>query len=393
MDLVDIAILGMVLIGVANGYRRGFWLSATQYVGLVAGVVGGGAAAPAVTSLISGPLAAAKPIAAVVTLLVGGALGSALGYWAGERIRSGITGRRERGPLDGLGGGAFSAVAVLTIVWFLGITFSQGPSPDLAREIQGSYTLRKLDAVAPKTPGFLVGTQRVLAGVPFPQTFAGLEPMLPERVGSLPAEVNTAGVQAAAAATVKIEGRGCSGIVDGSGYPVGGDFVVTDAHVVAGTRDTKVLITGRQALSATTVLFDADRDIAVLHVPGLRLEALPQGEGSRGTQGAVIGYPLGQSIRVEPAVVDGAVVATGRDIYNENLVNRQIWIVEASVKPGNSGGPLVDLQGRVLGMVFAASSTQPDQAYALTNAEVARDVEKAKANPLPTDTTRFRCAV
>jgi S1-C subfamily serine protease len=391
MDLVDIAILGMVLIGVANGYRRGFWLSATQYVGLVAGVVGGGAAAPAVTSLISGPLAAAKPIAAVVTLLVGGALGSALGYWAGERIRSGITGRRERGPLDGLGGGAFSAVAVLTIVWFLGITFSQGPSPDLAREIQGSYTLRKLDAVAPKTPGFLVGTQRVLAGVPFPQTFAGLAPPTDQPLQT-PAGADTPQVRSAAA-TVKIEGRGCSGIVDGSGYPVGGDFVVTDAHVVAGTRDTKVLITGRQALSATTVLFDADRDIAVLHVPGLRLEALPQGEGSRGTQAAVIGYPLGQSIRVEPAVVDGAVVATGRDIYNENLVNRQIWIVEASVKPGNSGGPLVDLQGRVLGMVFAASSTQPDQAYALTNAEVARDVEKAKANPLPTDTTRFRCAV
>jgi S1-C subfamily serine protease len=359
----------------------------------VVGVVAGAAAAPPVTALVGGPLRVAKPIAAIVTLLVAAALGSALGYWGGEQTRAAITGRKERGPMDGLGGGAFSAVAVLTIVWFLGLTFSQGPSADLSRLIQRSTTLHHLDAAFPRPPGFLAGTERVLAGVPFPQTFAGLEPALPDRVGGLPAEVNTPGIQAAAAATVKVEGRGCNGIVDGSGYPVGTDLVITDAHVVAGTSGTKAIIAGRQPLNATVVLFDADRDIAILHVPGLRLDALPQGEGSRGTQGAVIGYPLGQSVRVEPAVVDGMVTATGRDIYNENLVNRQIWIIETSVKPGNSGGPLVDLQGRVLGMVFAASSSQPDQAYALTNAELARDVERAKANPVPTDTSRFRCAV
>ena len=93
-----------------------------------------------------------------------------------------------------------------------------------------------------------------------------------------------------------------------------------------------------------------------------------------------------------PAVVDGQVTAEGRDIYNQNLVARQIFVLQASVHPGNSGGPLIDLTGRVLGMVFATSASDPNQAYALTDDEIQPDIRDAEANPSPKDVSHFGCA-
>ncbi|HET9783266.1 MAG TPA: trypsin-like peptidase domain-containing protein, partial [Candidatus Dormibacteraeota bacterium] len=116
------------------------------------------------------------------------------------------------------------------------------------------------------------------------------------------------------------------------------------------------------------------------------------GPADRGTEGAVIGYPGGQAEKIVPAVVDGSVSAEGRDIYNENLVTRQIFVLQAVVRPGNSGGPLLDLQGRVLGMVFATSASDPEQAYALTDDEIMSDIHDAEANPAPKDTSRYDCA-
>ena len=106
----------------------------------------------------------------------------------------------------------------------------------------------------------------------------------------------------------------------------------------------------------------------------------------------MIGYPGGLSEKVVAAVVDGSVAAQGRDIYNQNLVTRQIFVLQASVHPGNSGGPLIDMQGHVLGMVFATSASDPNQAYALTDDEIAPDIRDAEANPTPRDTSHYECA-
>jgi S1-C subfamily serine protease len=190
--------------------------------------------------------------------------------------------------------------------------------------------------------------------------------------------VNTPGIQAAASETLKIRGLGCGGIVFGSGFPVGPGLVLTNAHVVAGTQGTTVLNPSGRGLSARVVLFDPDRDVAILYVPRLALVPLSQGAAHPGTQGAAIGYPGGGGEQVKPAVVNGQVRAEGRDIYGQNLVVRSIWIMQAEVQPGNSGGPLVDLDGTVVGVIFAASTSQPGQAYALTDAEVQPDIDKAQ---------------
>jgi S1-C subfamily serine protease len=130
----------------------------------------------------------------------------------------------------------------------------------------------------------------------------------------------------------------------------------------------------------------------VLQAPGFTGAGLALGPADRGTQGAVIGYPGGGSERITAAVVNGSVSAEGRDIYNQNLVTRQVFVLQASVHPGNSGGPLVDLQGRVLGMVFATSASNPNQAYALTDDEINPDLRAAQSNPQPKDTSQYRCA-
>ena len=391
INLIDILIVIAAVVGLANGYRRGFWLSFAQYVGLLVGVMLGAASAKYVLDYLQINNATARPLGAVLVLVIGGSLGSSIGFAVGEPIRRQILRTGIHTSTDSVAGAALSAFAVLIMCWFLGLSFSRGPSPEIAQQIQRSALLHGLDTLAPRPPPFLASVEQVLAGVQFPPVFAGLEPALPAAL-PVPESVDTPGVNRAAQSVVKVSSLGCGGIVTGSGFPVGNGYVVTNAHVVSGTTSHAIQKPDGTTLRATVVFFDPERDVAVLYVQGFATQGLTFGSGQRGTQGAVIGYPGGQGEKVVPAVVDGAVQAQGRDIYNQNLVTRQIFVLQASVHPGNSGGPIIDMQGRVLGMVFATSASDPNQAYALTDDEIAPDIRDAQANPSPKDTSHYQCA-
>lgn len=376
LTLVDLLIAVAIIFALSSGYRRGFWLSLAQYAGLVAGVVLGAALAPvAMNALnINGPTL--RSLVAIMILVVAGTIGSSIGFWVGEPIRLRILARPQSGRADSIGGAIFSALAVLSVSWFLGLSLSRIPSPALSSAIQRSTVLRVLDGIAPRPPAFLAQLQGIIAGVNFPSAFSGLEPT-PSAL-PLPATVDTPGIRAAQAETLRIQGFGCGGIVFGSGFPVGPSMVLTNAHVVAGTHGTTVQSSSGANFGARVVLFDPERDVAILYVPRLAAPALPQAGASSGTQGAAIGYPGGGDEKVSAAVVDGQVLARGRDIYGQNLVDRSIWIASADVQPGNSGGPLVDLKGNVIGVVFAASTSNTNQAYALTDDEVQPDIAAAQ---------------
>src|SRR2546421_9048886 len=186
---------------------------------MVAGfVIGAAVALPLLTALgVAGTTL--RPLAAAAIVLIGGSAGSTLGYWLSEPLRNAVLRRGIAHPPEMLAGALFSAVAVLSVSWFLGLTFSRGPSPDLARLVQRSVILRQIDAVFPRPPGFMSGVQRVLAGVPFPQTFAELAPPSTQPL-QLPATADTPQVRAAEASVFRVEGRGCGGVVSGSAYPV-----------------------------------------------------------------------------------------------------------------------------------------------------------------------------
>jgi S1-C subfamily serine protease len=376
---------------VANGFSRGFWLSLAQYLGLLIGVVIGAAAAQPLLDYLGINNPVARPLGAVLVLIIGGSLGSSVGFAAGQPIRHRILKERIHTVTDSVAGAVLSAVAVLAMCWFLGLTFSRGPSPELAYQLQRSTVLHALDYIAPRPPGFLARVESILAGVSFPAVFAGLEPALPGAL-PIPTSVDTPGVQQAASATVKVVSTGCGGLVTGSGFPIGGGLIVTNAHVVSGTADHRVQTADGTILPASVVYFDPEVDIAILRVPGYAGPSLAFAPAGRGTDGAVIGYPGGGRERVEPAVVDGAVEAQGRDIYSSNLVTRQIYVLQSYVRPGNSGGPIVDLQGRVLGVVFATSASQPNQAYALTDDQVAGDITQGRQSHSDVNTQQYACA-
>ena len=391
INLIDVLIVVAALVGLANGYRRGFWLSLAQYLGLLIGVMLGAASARYVLDYLAINNASARPLGAVLVLVIGGSLGSSVGFAVGEPIRRNILRTGIHTSTDSVAGAALSAFAVLVMCWFLGLSFSRGPSPEIAQQIQRSTVLHTLDTLAPRPPPFLASVQQVLAGVQFPPVFAGLEPTLPSAL-PVPATVDSPGISRTAQNVVKVSSIGCGGIVTGSAFPVGKGYVVTNAHVVSGTTSHNIQRADGTSIHATVVFFDPERDVAVLYAPGFTATGVTFGSAQRGTQGAVIGYPGGGLERIVPAVVDGTVQAQGRDIYNENLVTRQIFVLQASVRPGNSGGPLVDTQGRVLGMVFATSASDPNQAYALTDDEISSDIRDAQANPTPRDTSRYQCA-
>ncbi|HEY5034414.1 MAG TPA: MarP family serine protease [Candidatus Dormibacteraeota bacterium] len=385
-------IAAATLIGLANGFRRGFWLSIMQYLGLLAGVLLGATAAQPVLDYIHVTSPVARPIGAVLVLIIGGSLGSSIGYATGEPIRKRILRGGRHSTSDSLGGAAFSTLAVLVMMWFLGLSFSRGPSQEVAQQIQGSVVLHQLDSIAPERPAFLARVEDILSGVQFPAVFAGLEPALPSSLPvPPPATVDTPGVNNAAQSVFKVNSLGCGGLITGSGFAIGGGYVVTNAHVVSGTHAHRLQMPSGDDLPATVVYFDPARDFALLSVPNLTSPGLGFAPASRGTDGAVIGYPGGGPERIEPAVVDGAVEAVGRDIYSNNAVTRQVYVIQGRVRPGNSGGPLVDLQGKVLGIVFATSASDPNQAYALTDDEINSDLNDVKGRHT-IDTSRYQCA-
>lgn len=361
---------------------------------MVVGVVLGAALAPFILTALNITSASTRPWAAALVLVVGGSLGSTLGYWLGEPLRGALTRGAPPARAELAGGAVFSALAVLGVMWFLGFALNRGPNAGLAKTIQSSALLHVMNRTLPPPPAFLAGVEKDLADVPFPNTFIpGTEPNVAPLAP--PASIDTTGVRAAIEQVYRVEGRGCGGIVTGSAYPIGQHYLITDAHVVSGTSHTVVSQgqPGAQTLPATVVFFDPQRDVAVLYVPGAQLGPLAEGAAARGTQGAVIGYPGGGPETPEPAVVNDQVRARGYDIYNQQQVDRDILILQSLVRPGNSGGPLVDLNGHVIGMVFAASSTNPNQAYALTNTELQGDIDQGLNSTARIDTATYSCAV
>ena len=387
MDLVDLVIILALVYAGVMGYRRGFAYSVFSLVGLLVGLGVGSWMATTIPPLLHGYNGTIRTVLAVGILLAFALLGNALGGLLGARLRTTAL-RRRLGALDSLAGLGWGLLIVLVVSWYLGLVFEQGPIQPLAAQIQGSAILRALTRDLPTGPAWLGNLQHVFTDVPFPEVFANLIPPLPGPV-QLPTNLSgDAAVTRDAAETVKVVSVGCGGLVEGSGFPIASDVVVTNAHVVAGTHGTTVAVPGRPGvLAAEVVFYDPRTDLALLLVPGLNLTPLQfDSSAPRGTQGAVIGYPGGGTEQVVGAAVQGEIQAVGRDIYSTSLVSRQIYILQAAVIPGNSGGPFVNLRGQVLGVVFAKSLVNQDQGYALTAAQVIPDINRGEGDRTPVST-------
>ena len=384
MNLLDVLILLLLGVSVITGFRRGAALQLIAYTGLLIGLVFGALAAPGAASLVEQPVTQA--LVALGTLVAVAAIFDAIAWAIGARVWARARASRLD-PLDSWAGIGVGVLATLLAVWFLAFNLIQGPFPPVSRQIQGSAIVRGLDAMLPRPPSVLAQVRSFLDRFGFPEVFANLPPAPAGPVrGPSRGDVGRA-IRAADQSTVKIVGRACDAIQEGSGFVAADGYVVSNAHVVAGVSDPEIQSAG-STFPATVVLFDPQLDLSVLRVEGTPGEplALLEENLAREAAGAVLGYPEGGPLRGRPAAVRRVLSAVGRDIYGDSNVRREVYELQTTVRPGNSGGPFVTPDGGVAGVVFAASTTDGDVGYALTSTEVLPRVRRGIQATEPTDT-------
>lgn len=392
MNWIDIVILAAVVFALISGFQRGAIMQAFGWGGFLVGLIAGAALAPVVVEAFKprtdlGKTGMTLGIFLGIAFVIEGIVAA-----FGLKLRKKVKNQGAR-HADAAIGALIGVFFVFSTAWFLGYQFRRGPSAELAQQIRQSKILQAADRIAPNPPGFLAAIGRFLNHTGFPEVFAQLNPSLaPGAEAPPPGIARDPDIVAAAALTFKIESKGCGGVVDGSGFPLDDRTVITAAHVVAGTRDHRVMSSEGSTHRAVVVFMDTNKDIAVLRVDRpLGSLAFEDAVAARNTPGAAIGYPGGGKRTTSPAVVRTETEALGRDIYSNKLVSRRVYVLDAHVIQGNSGGPFVDVEGRVRGMVFAASASRKNEAYALSGSEVQRALRLSRGKSSAVATGR--CAI
>ncbi len=369
MNVLDLLLLALLALAGFTGYRRGFTLQAFGFGGLLVGLVVGALLVPFAAGMVESPWAKAA-VAALVLLSVAG-IGNGVGWCLGAHARTRAKATRL-GQADAVAGSTVAVVASLLAIWFLALNLVNGPFPTVAEQIRGSAVVRALDAALPEPPSLLGQVRRLFNRFGFPDVFSGIPPLPADPVPPPTQAEARAAADAAATSTVRVIGDACDRIQEGSAFVVADGYVVTNAHVVAGMDDPRIQSPTLGSSDARTVLFDPDLDLAVLSVEGPTgpVLALATESLDRGATGAVLGYPAGGPLDARRAAVRRTIEAVGRDIYGRGQVDRLVLELQVEVRPGNSGGPFVLSDGRVGGVVFAASSSDEDVGYAIASREV-----------------------
>ena len=388
MNPLDLVAIVLVVLAVLLGYRSG----ALPQVGGLLGALGGGALAvlslPALAEPLASLPAGIRPFVVLAGLLVAVGIGESIGSAVGRAIARAL-GTGVLGAADRVAGGLTGGAQALLIVWLAGGLLAIGPIPRLTEAAQTSTAIRTLNAALPPPVEIAAELGTLLDASGLPEVFVGFEP-LPQPAVDPPTDATAREIaRLAEASTVRVSAATCGFESSGSGVVVADGYVVTNAHVVAGASRRGVRVTGIAGqVDAVVVLFDDALDVAVLHAPDLRGVPLrfAADDPARGAVGAAIGYPGGGSLTVVPAAVTGAYQATGRDIYDEATVRRQIIELRAMIDRGDSGGPFVLRDGTVGGLIFAEARTDPDVGYALSPTAVAIRVTPALGRTGPVDT-------
>jgi S1-C subfamily serine protease len=371
---LDIAVLAVAFIAAISGWRSGALGSLLSFVGVLLGAIAGVLLAPHLVAHISAPRA--KLFAALFLILGLVVVGEVAGVVLGRAVRGAIHSNSVR-FFDSLIGVAVQLVVVLVAAWLLAtpLTSSSG-QPSLAAAVRGSRVLAQVNDFAPewlKTVPKRLSALLDTSGLP-----QVLEPFSRTPVVAVAAPdaalANNPVVESTEPSVVKIRAiaPSCQKVLEGSGFVLSPDRVMTNAHVVAGANSVTVEASGNP-YDATVVSYDPTVDIAILSVPNLPSGPLPFANTpvTSGTQAVVMGYPGGGGFMATPARIRELIELSGPDIYRSATVNREVYTVRASVEQGNSGGPLIDLNGQVLGVVFGAAVDDNDTGFVLTAKEVA----------------------
>lgn len=375
MNPLDLVVAAMLFSAITAGYRLGFFARVFSWIGMALGVALAGRLLPGVVRQFQDSEPQVRLLVALGFLLgtamVGQGIGIAVGNLLNTRLPSG--GGLRRG--DQAAGAALGGLGVIVGVWLMTPALANAPGWP-ARMTRDSAVVAAVNGIAPEPPDTLRALRALMGEGGFPQVFGDLEAT--DNVGAPPGSgLDPVVFSRVVNSTVKITGEACQNIQEGSGFVVDRELVVTNAHVVAGDRSVRVETHQGPSLRASVVAFDPDRDLALLRVPGLRRLALPIGDSEEGMTGVVLGHPGGGPLRAAPAAVAREVTARGRDIYDRRPTSRKVLILAAELRPGDSGGALVDSTGVVIGVAFAIAPDRPNVAYALADEELRSVMETA----------------
>ena len=371
MTYLDWLIIAFTVLMAVWGYGQGLIAGGLSLVGFAAGAFIGARLGPLL--LEDGSHSPYAPLSALLgAVLIGGVFASGfelLGFHLRRRLGERI------GLLDGVGGALLVACLGLFLVWIGGAVALQTPGArDLREPIQRSAILKELNAVLPPSGPILQALARF---DPFP-SISGPSANVPPPDPKIARDPDVA---AARRSVVRILGTACGLGVQGSGWVAGRGVVVTNAHVVAGQDDTTVQAGGDgPGLDAEAIWFDPRNDLSILRVPGVSgLPALSMNvNADSGTTAAVLGFPQNGPYTVAPARLGSTSTVITQDAYGRGPVERPITSIRGLVRPGNSGGPVVDRSGRVLATIFAAATRRRRTGYGVPDTLVRDALQKAR---------------
>ncbi len=387
MNVLDILLLLAAVWFAIVGYRQGFVVGILSVIGFL----GGGLVAVSLLPLIwdrvtdnGTQVSTTVVVIAVVMIIICASIGQALTTHLGSKLRRQITWSPAR-ALDATGGALVNVVAMLLVAWLIGSALAGTSLPTLGKEVRNSKVLLGVSRVMPDQANtWFSDFSSTLARNGFPQVFSPFsnEPITEVRAPD-PALASSPVAEQAKRSIVKVVGTApsCSKVLEGTGFVFAPGKVMTNAHVVGGVGEPTVQIGGEGKLyDAKVVLYDWARDIAVLDVPKLKAPVLEFSEkdAASGSDAIVAGFPENGAYDVRPARVRGRINANGPDIYHRGTVRRDVYSLYATVRQGNSGGPLLTPDGKVYGVVFAKSLDDPNTGYVLTVDEIRDDIRIGK---------------
>ncbi|MGI9000036.1 MAG: MarP family serine protease [Pseudonocardia sp.] len=393
MSWVDLVVLVLAATAGVSGWRHGMAVALLSFVGVLGGAIIGVRLAPLLVAGVENPSTRIVVSIVVVVLLV--ALGETTGVFFGRRIRDLITGQRTL-QVDSTLGSVLQAATVVVAAWLVALPLASASFPGLAAGVRGSEVLRAVDSVMPDGARQLPDDLRqLLNNSGFPNVLSPFEETPVTAAGPPdPTLAQSAVVTDVADSVLKIRGRApsCSRQLEGTGFVVGPQLVMTNAHVVAGTSDTGVEVVDRRGqtveLAANVIFYDPGIDVAVLRVPDLDAEPLvfSQQPASTGDDVIVLGYPLDGPFTATVGKIRDRITLSGPDIYDNGEVTREVYTVRAEVRSGNSGGPMISPTGQVVGVVFGAALDVEETGFVLTVDQVTPAFQAAQGRNIEVDT-------
>lgn len=379
MNSLDVLLIAVMIAYAISGYIQGFVVNLIATIGLL---VGGVIAVAVVPRFLSGgERDLGTSLLALGIVVASAAIGQAIGTFVGTELRTGVKARSLRW-LDAVGGSALSIVAVLCAGWALGYSVSGTQIPYLAQASRESTILDQVDRVMPsQATSVLRSFNKVLDTNLFPRYIDPFETETITEVGPPDdATLRAPGVVEARDSVVKILGEArCNRGIEGTGFAYAPGRIMTNAHVVAGVPEPTIERDGRR-IPVRVVLFDPKLDVAVLAADQLDVPPLAFDlGGERNDPAVVLGYPENGPYDTRAARIRDRIDLRSPDIYDKGQVVRDTFAVRGLVRSGNSGGPLISPDGKVLGVIFAASISDRSTGYALTADQVAADARKGIA--------------